>query len=110
MLVKEIDELVRKYQIDNGLRPRPSPFFSGLDESEMEVVWLYEDRLKAIGVDFSNGHLQDAFIGNPHHIEDAILALLEYRDKFKDKYHPTNFLAKALIEGWKPIKKRNQND
>jgi len=77
-----------------------------LDEDEMEVFWAYWGQLKEIGVDATAEYLQESLNGNPHNMENAILALLQYNSRpghqWRDQYHPTRFLAKALREAWEP--------
>ncbi len=104
MRISEISRLVHEYNLAQAPR-RPSMPLLELDDSEMEVFWCYWGQLEEIGVDATNEYLQEALNGNPGNIESAIFCLLEYSKRygFNDQYHPTNFLAKALREGWKPL-------
>lgn len=107
----EISKRLREYNT-RALHPdRPKMHLVELDEDEMEVFWAYWARLKEIGVDATEDYLQEALNGNPHNMEDAILALLQYKSRpghiWRDEYHPTRFLAKALREGWKPSKPKS---
>jgi hypothetical protein len=75
-----------------------------LDEYEMEIFWEYSEKLAQRGVELDNEYLIEALNANPSGIEDGILAFLQYeaRWRFKSAYHPTNFLAKSIAQGWKP--------
>jgi hypothetical protein len=90
---------------DNAGEPRPScmPGLE-LDETEIEVFQQYSQKLAKLGVDLSNDNLIEALNANPSGIENGILAFIQYeaRHRFNDYYHPTDFLAKAIREGWKP--------
>lgn len=81
--------------------PMPLPC---LDESEIEVFLQYWFAAEKLGANALDLGLQDAINGHPHRIEDAFLCLLEYKDKLEDGTHATNFLCKALREGWKPTR------
>jgi hypothetical protein len=75
-----------------------------LDESEAEIFWQYSEKLNQLGVELANPNLIEALNSNPTNIESGILAFIQYeaRYRFKDRYHPTDFLAKSIREGWKP--------
>jgi hypothetical protein len=74
-----------------------------LDEYEMEIFWEYAEKL-SLGVELGNEYLIEALNANPSGIESGILAFLQYesRHRFKSGFHPTNFLAKSIAQGWKP--------
>jgi uncharacterized protein (DUF2164 family) len=78
-----------------------------LDESQLELFAEYLAELKSIGVLLHNQQLHDALNAYPENMETAIQAVLEYAERlkekhetFKDRYHVTNCLTKALREGW----------
>ena len=82
------------------------PFMPNLEltDYEMEIFWEYSEKLSRLGVQLDNEYLIDALNARPGGMEDAILAFFQYesRHRFKSGFHPTNFLAKAIVEGWKP--------
>lgn len=84
---------------------RPKLALVDLDEAELEIFWQYAEQLKRIGVDFHNDLLQESMNANPGNLEEAILFTLEYNTKpgwrWKDDFHATNFLARAIRENWK---------
>jgi hypothetical protein len=73
-------------------------------EEEMEIFWLHAETLAAKGVEIDNEYLIEALNGNPNNIEIGILAFFQYeaRHRFRSQWHPTNFLARAIKNGWKP--------
>jgi hypothetical protein len=93
-------------QIDQETGEPKRPIMSGLelDEYEMEIFWEYAERLNELGVELNNEYLIEALNANPKNLESGIQAFLQYeaRHRFKTYYHPTNYLAKAIREGWKP--------
>ena len=72
-------------------------------EEEMDIFWLHAETLSSKGVELSNEYLIEALNSNPNNIEMGILAFLQYeaRHRFRSQWHPTNFLARAIKNGWK---------
>lgn len=79
-----------------------------LDDDELELFADYVTQLQQIGVDLRDERLHEALNANPQNMEAAIQAVLEYaelhllHEAFRNRYHATNCLAKALQDGWKP--------
>lgn len=90
--------------IEAGDQKRPTMVGLELLEEEMEVFWLYAEKLSSKGVELENEYLIEALNGNPNNIEGGILAFFQYeaRHRFKSLWHPTNYLARAIKNGWKP--------
>ena len=111
MRISEISRAVRElYQQKSQVeRLRREFVYLELDDDELELFAQYVGRLQGIGINLQDERLQDALSANPRNMEAAIQAVLEYsydlqrkHQAFKDRYHATNCLAKALQEGWKP--------
>lgn len=80
-----------------------------LDDDELELFINYLSELQAIGVNVQDERLLEALNAHPYKMEAAIQAVLEYADRlrlkhqaFRDRYHATNCLVKALQDGWTP--------
>lgn len=87
------------------IKPRyPYLHFVSLDEATIELYWSYGGQLEDLGMDMLDDTLQQVLNGHPFNLESAILATLQYGNKhpFQSQGHATNFLIKALREGWKP--------
>lgn len=82
----------------------PYLHFVNLDEAIIELYWSYSGQLEDLGVDMVDDNLQEVLNGHPFNLESAILATIKYGKKnpFQNQRHATNFLIKALREGWKP--------
>ena len=82
----------------------PYLHFVSLDEATLELYWSYSGQLEDLGVDMIDDNLQEVLNGHPFNMESAILATIQYGNKypFQSQGHATNFLIKALREGWKP--------
>ena len=74
-----------------------------LDEAAHEILWKYQETLLQLNVDLHASRLQQAVVSNLHHLEDAILALIENSaNGAKTMEAATGFLYNALLNGWKP--------
>jgi hypothetical protein len=104
MNVWQIAKLSSQIDQNTGEPKRPIMSNLELDEYEMEIFWKYAERLNKLGVELNNEYLIEALNANPRNLESGIQAFLQYeaQHRFKTYYHPTNYLAKAIREGWKP--------
>ena len=80
---------------------------SELDEFELEIFRIYKAALLHIGVDFDREDVQDAIVYCSFNMEDACRSTIEYWHTGKMQ-HPNAFLIKALNEGWKPWRWRDE--
>ena len=80
---------------------------SELDEFELEIFRIYKAALQHIGVDFDREDVQDAIVYCSFNMEDACRSTIEYWHTGKMQ-HPNAFLIKALNEGWKPWRWRDE--
>lgn len=113
--LSEMSRMARLAEVWLGQRePEPEklwlPMPLDLDEDEKEIFLQYWVVAEALGVNPEDDRLIEAFNAHPHRIEDAFLYLLEHRKRIGDGDHATNFLSKALREGWKPRKFQSFED
>ena len=80
---------------------------SELDEFELEVFRIYKAALLYIGVDFEREDVQYAIVYCSFNLEDACRSAIEYYHSGKMQ-HPNAFLIKALNQGWKPWRWRDE--
>ena len=110
--VPEISRKARWCEVYLGVRTPPEPaktktlrsplHLPDWEQSQVDVLRKYWDRAIELGINPKDERLYNAINGHPHRIEDAFLCLLEYQNKLENGEHATNFLTKALVEGWKP--------
>ena len=100
--LSELSQLARKAEVLLGLRASKSVELphDDADEFGSEILRQYSSAAEMLGVNMDNQSLREAINGYPHHFESAFLCLLESEDKLHDGVHATNFLCKALTEGW----------
>lgn len=104
--LSEIGQLAQRAEVGLGLR-EPKSAQLPHDDSETfgsEILRQYEYVAKKLGVNMMDTNLWNAIYGYTYNLESGFLCLLEYEDKLEDGVHATNFLCKALNEGWKPKK------
>ena len=80
---------------------------SELDDFEMEVFRIYKAALLYISVDFDREDVQDAITYCSFNLKDACRSAIEYYHSGKMQ-HPNAFLIKALNQGWKPWRWRDE--
>jgi hypothetical protein len=80
-----------------------------VDREYLEVLLPYLELLLAIGIDFSNLHLQQTIEGHPLHLEAACQAVLAYAGElaaggqtFTNRDQATSILIYALADAWQP--------